>query len=51
MRIGFGLYQSCVNRGSVGGVPVFWLRWCVWCREGSGRGLGPGSGEGAVMYV
>ena len=26
-RIGFGLYQSCGNRGSVGGVSVFWLWW------------------------
>ena len=25
-RIGFGLYQSCWNRGSVGRVSV--LRWC-----------------------
>ena len=25
--IGFGLYQSCGDRGSVG--RVFWLRWCV----------------------
>ena len=36
-RIGFGLYQSCGDRGSVG--LVFWLRWCRWvvgldqCRE------------------
>ena len=28
-RIGFGLYQSCRNRGSVG--HVFGLRWCGWC--------------------
>ena len=26
-RIGFGLYQSCGNRMSVGRVPVFGLRW------------------------
>ena len=39
-RIGFGLYQSCGDRGSVGLVSVFWLRWCGW---GVGRGLGPGS--------
>ena len=26
--IGFGLYQSCGDRGSVGHVSVFWLRWC-----------------------
>ena len=24
-RIGFGLYQSCGNRGSVGRVSMFWL--------------------------
>ena len=36
-RIGFGLYQSCGNRGSVGRVSVFWLRWCGWCRWGVGR--------------
>ena len=29
-RIGFGLYQSCGDRGSVGHVSVFWLRWCRW---------------------
>ena len=40
-RIGFGLYKSCQNRGSVGRVSVFGLRWCRW---GVGRGLGPGSG-------
>ena len=33
-RIGFGLYQSCGNNGSVGGVSLFGLRWCVWCRCG-----------------
>ena len=38
-RIGFGLYQSCGNIGSVG--RVFWLLWCRW---GVGRRLGPGSG-------
>ena len=27
-RIGFGFYQSCRNRGSVGRVSVLWLRWC-----------------------
>ena len=40
-RIGFGLYQSCGNRGSVGRVSVFWLQWC---------GLGPGS-EGVVLCL
>ena len=43
-RIGFGLYQSCGDRGSVG--HVFWLRWCGWCRWGVGRGLGPMLGDG-----
>ena len=41
-RIGFGLYQSCENKGSVGRVSVSWLRWCGW---GVDRGLGPESGE------
>ena len=41
-RIGFGLYQSCENRGSVGRVSVLVLRWCRW---GVGRRIGPGSGE------
>ena len=27
-RIGFGLHQSCGDRGSVGHVSVFWLQWC-----------------------
>ena len=39
-RIGFGLYQSSGDRGSVGHVSVFWLRWCGWCRWRVGRGLG-----------
>ena len=45
--IGFGLYQSCGDRGSVGRVSVFWLRWCRWV-----RGLDQG-GEwlGGVMSV
>ena len=47
-RIGFGLYQSCGDRGSVGHVSVFWLRWCRW---GVGRGLGPGSGAVGWGYV
>ena len=33
-RIGFGLYQSCGNRGNVGRVSGFWLRWYVGCRWG-----------------
>ena len=49
-RIGFGLYQSCGNRESVGRVSMFGLRWCD--RWGMGRGLGPGSGGvGGVMSV
>ena len=36
-RIGFGLYPSCGNRGSVGRVYVFGLRWC-----GLGRGFEQG---------
>ena len=47
-RIGFGLYQSCGDKGSVGRVSVFWLRWCRW---GVGRGLGPGSGVVGWCYV
>ena len=47
-RIGFGLYQSCGNRGSVGRVSVFWLLWCGW---GVGEGRGPGSGGVAWCYV
>ena len=44
--IGFGLYQSWGEGGSVGHVSLFWLQWCGWCRWGGGvgRGLGPGSG-------
>ena len=48
-RIGLGFYQSCGNRGSVGRVSVFWLRWCG-C--GVGRGLDQGlEGWGGIMYV
>ena len=47
-RIGFGLYQSCGDRGSVGYVSVFWLRRCRW---GVGRGLGQGSGAVGWCYV
>ena len=39
-RIGFGLYQACGNRVSVGHVSVFWLQWCGWCKWGVGRWLG-----------
>ena len=50
-RIGFGLYQSYENRGSVGHVSVFEVRWCGWCRWVMGRGLGPGCGGGGDMSV
>ena len=43
--LGFRLYQSCGNRGSVGRVSVFGLR-----RWGGGRGIGPGS-EGVVLCL
>ena len=36
--IGFGLYQSSGDWGSVGHASVFWLRWCGWCRWRVGRG-------------
>ena len=38
--IEFGLYQSCGDRGSVGHVYVFWLRWCGWYRWGVGLDQG-----------
>ena len=41
-RFGFGLYQSCGNRGSVVRVSLFWLWWCVWCRWEMGGGLDQG---------
>ena len=47
-RIGFGLYQSCTNRGSVERVSVFGLRWSWWCRYGVSRGL---EGWSGVMSV
>ena len=48
-RIGFGLYQSCGNRGSV--ERVFGLRWCR-MGVGMGMGLGPGYvGVGGVLSV
>ena len=47
--IGFGLYQSSGDMGSVGHVSVFWLRWCRW---GVGRGLDRGRERwGGVMSV
>ena len=42
-RIGFGLYQSCGNKESVGRMFGLW-----WCRCGVGMGLGSGSG-GVVL--
>ena len=47
-RIGFGLYQSCGDRRSVGHGSVFWLWWCRWV---VGRGFGPGSGAVGWCYV
>ena len=47
--IGFGLHQSCGDRGSVGHVSVFWLRWCGWCMWGVGRGLGTRVESGGVV--
>ena len=49
--IGFGLYQSCGDMGSVGHVSVFWLLWCGWCRWGVGRRLGQGSRAVGWCYV
>ena len=50
-RIGFGLYQYCVNMMSVGRVSVFGLRWCGCCRWGVGSGLAPRSGGAEWRYV
>ena len=50
-RIGFRLYQSCWNKGSVGRVSVLWLTWCGWCRWGVGKRLGPGSVGVGWCYV
>ena len=48
-RIEFGLYQSYGNRGSVGPVSLFGLRWC---RQEVGGDLGQGlEGWGGVMSV
>ena len=45
-RIGFGLNQSCGNKGIVGRMFVFWLRLLggVWGEWVVGSGFGPGSG-------
>ena len=48
--IGFGHYQSCGDRGSVGYVSVFWLRWCGFCRWVGGLNQGR-QRWGGVMYV
>ena len=53
-RICFGLDQSFGNKGSVGRVSVFGLRWCRWGmgRWGVGRWLRPGyGGVRGVMSV
>ena len=52
-RIGFGLYQSCGDRGSVGHVSVFGCGGVggVGGEWGVGRGLGPGSGAVGWCYV
>ena len=53
-RIGFGLYQSCGNRGSVVRMSMFGLRWCGWCGwgVGVGRGFDQGmEGWGGVFFV
>ena len=47
-ELGFGLHQSCGDRGSIGHVSVCWLRWCRWVL---GRGLGPGLGVVGWCYV
>ena len=51
-RIGFGLYQSWINRGKVGYVSVFWERWCwgEWV-GGLGQGLGGWGGVKSVFIV
>ena len=45
--IGFGLSQSCGNRGVLD-VCVFELRWCRW---GMGWWLGPGCGGWVVLCL
>ena len=47
IELGLG-FTNPRDRGSVGHVSVFWLRWCRW---GVGRGLGPGSGAVGWCYV
>ena len=50
-RIGFGIYQSCMNKESVGRVSVFGMRWCGWYWGGLGDWLGPVSGRVRGWYV
>ena len=51
-RIWLGLYQSSVNRVSVGHVSVFGLRWCRWCMLGVCMGLDQDlEGWGGTMFV
>ena len=51
-RIGFGLYQSCGNRGNDGSVSVFGLLLFGWCRWDVGRVLDQGlEGWGGGMSV
>ena len=49
-KIGFGLYQSCGNMGSVGRVSVFGLRLYAMCGWGVSGGLDQ-EGWGVVMSV
>ena len=37
-ELGLGFTTPVGDRGSVGHVSVFWLRWSGWCRWGVGRG-------------
>ena len=51
VRIGFDIYQSCGNRGSVGHVSVFGLQSCGCSMWGVEKGLGPGSERVGWCYV
>ena len=48
-RIGFGLYQSCGYRRSVGRVSVLGLLSCGWCAGVWGVGMSLELGSGWVM--
>ena len=51
-RIGFGLYHSSGNKGSVGRVSVFGLMWCGCCMWAGVGGLDQGlEGCCGVMFV